>query len=72
MITLADDTPNPVWIVDLMKRFGSVTSSSEAKRLLEAGAVSIDENVISDFKAEIKWNSGSIIKIGKHKIYKIK
>lgn len=70
-IELPNDTPNPLWIADLIKRLGAVNSSSEAKRLIEAGAVTINETVIADFKAEIKWNSGDTVKVGKHKFYKI-
>jgi len=69
---LPADFPNSVWIVELLKAFGAVKSSSEAKRLLEAGAVSIDEEPIKDFKAEVTWKSGMIVKVGKHRFYKIK
>jgi tyrosyl-tRNA synthetase len=70
-IRLASDVANPLWIVELLKVVGAISSSSEAKRLIEAQAVSIDGNVITDFKAEIRWQSGMIIKAGKHRIFKI-
>ena len=62
----------PVWIVDLLKKLGALTTSSEAKRLIESNAVSIDDGVINDFKAEITCKPGMIIRVGKHKFYKIK
>lgn len=62
---------NPVWIVDLLKAVGAVQSSSDAKRLIEAGAVKIDDVVIKDFKASIAWQSGMLIKSGKLHIYRI-
>ncbi len=62
----------PCWIVDLLKDLNAISGSSDAKRLIEAGAVIIDEQVISDFKAEVSWKSGSIVRVGKKKIYKIK
>lgn len=71
-VDLPGDTPNPVWIADLIKRMGAVKTTSEAKRLIDSGAVAVDDATITDFKAEIKWTSGSIVKVGKHKIYKIK
>jgi len=75
-VTLPKDLANPVWIVDLMKTLGAVQTSSEAKRLIESKAVRIYENtqetIIEDFKTTITSNPGLIIKIGKHKIYKIK
>jgi tyrosyl-tRNA synthetase len=63
---------SPAWVVDVLKALGAISGSSEAKRLLEAGAIEIDGEVIRDFKANVSWKSGSIIRAGKHKIYKIK
>ena len=68
---LPANTNNPVWIVELLKLLGAVTTSSEAKRLIEAGAVSMDEEPIKEFKAEITWKSGMVVKVGKHRIYKL-
>jgi tyrosyl-tRNA synthetase len=66
------DVPNPAWIVDILKHLGSIKTSSEAKRLIDSGAVSIDDEVISDFKAYVNWKPGMVIKVGKHRIYMIK
>ena len=59
------------WIVDLLKEIGAITSSSDAKRMIEQNAVSINGAVVTDFKALITPNSGDIIKVGKKKIIKI-
>jgi len=59
------------WIVDLLKEIGAVASSSDARRMLEQGAVSVDGSTVSDFKASIHPKSGMIIKVGKKKIVKI-
>lgn len=59
------------WVVDLLKQLGALTSSSEAKRLIESGAVTIDNVVISEFKALIQVTSGMIVKVGKHRMYKV-
>jgi len=71
-VVLDDSLDNPVWIVALLRALGAVKASSEAKRLLEGGAVEIDGEVIKDFKANVEWKSGMIVKVGKHRIYKIK
>jgi len=71
VVTLPNDLVNPVWIVELLKVVGAVSTSSDAKRLIESGSVHVDENVITDFKQEIAWKSGMILKVGKHRIYKI-
>lgn len=59
------------WIVDLLKALGAVSSSSEAKRLIEAGAVDIDQKIVTDFKAILTPAVGMIVKVGKHKMYKL-
>jgi tyrosyl-tRNA synthetase len=71
-VALPHGFANPVWIVELLKSLGAVTTSSDAKRLIEAGSVHLDEVAITDFKAKVEWKSGMIVKVGKHRIYKIK
>lgn len=71
-IILPNTLANPVWIVELLKALGAVTGSSDAKRLIESGAVSLDGQVIKEFKAEVTYNAGMIVKVGKHRIYKIR
>lgn len=68
-VALPSDIKNPVWIVELLKALGALNSSSEAKRLIEGGSVSIDGEQIKEFKAEIAWKPGMTIKVGKHRIY---
>ena len=70
-VSLPSDTQNPIWVVDLLKAIGAIKTSSEAKRLIEAGALTIDGQTISDFKASISWKQGMIIKAGKHRIYQL-
>lgn len=69
--TLPKDLPNPVWIVDLLRALDAISSSSEAKRLIDAGAILIDDQKVDDFKAQVTHKPGMIIKVGKHRIYKI-
>ena len=71
-VALPADFDNPAWVVALLRNLGAVKASSEAKRLLDGGAVEVDGKVIKDFKANVSWKSGMIIKVGKHRIYKIK
>ncbi|MDP3889101.1 MAG: tyrosine--tRNA ligase, partial [bacterium] len=70
-VALPMSTANPLWIVDLLKILGAISTSSEAKRLIESNAVQVDENPVNDFKAHITWQSGMTIRVGKHRIYKI-
>jgi len=71
-VALKDGTENPLWIVQLLKDLGAVKTTSEAKRLIESGAVTVDESKVTEFKAAIEWKSGMTIKVGKHRIYKLK
>jgi tyrosyl-tRNA synthetase len=70
-INLSSTIAKEMWIVDLLKIIGAITSSSQAKRLIEAGAVSVDDLLITDFKAIVQWHNGSIIKAGKTAIFKL-
>ncbi len=70
-VSLPSEMPNPVWIVELLKTLGAATTSSEVRRLIEAGAVYIDDARITDVKSQIECYSGMIIKVGKTRIYKL-
>jgi len=71
IIPLPATMHNPVWIVDLLKYLAIVTTSSEARRLIEGGGVSIDEVKITDPTTKITLQSGMLIKAGKHSFYRI-
>ncbi|MDP3787801.1 MAG: tyrosine--tRNA ligase [Candidatus Chromulinivorax sp.] len=68
-VALPATMSNPVWIIDLIKELGAISSTSEGKRLIESGAVSIDGATIKEFKEEVVWQVGMTIKVGKHRIY---
>jgi tyrosyl-tRNA synthetase len=72
VVDLPSDIANPIWIVDLLRTLGAIKTSSEARRLIGDGAVKIDGKSVADFKQELKWQSGMVIKVGKHRIYQIK
>lgn len=67
-IELSGNIPLPQLLVDAQL----VTSGSEARRLIEAGAVEIDGVKVSDIKSTIAAHSGMIIKVGKRRFAKIK
>jgi tyrosyl-tRNA synthetase len=70
-VVLSKDVSSPIWIVQLLKELNAIKTTSDGKRLIEQGAVSIDGEIIKDFKAEIVLKKGMIVKAGKHKIYTI-
>ena len=65
------DLPGSCWIVDLIKAADPSLSSSQAKRLIEEGAVKLDGQVISDFKAIVSWTDGMVLQAGKKLIVKL-
>lgn len=69
-VDLADKAD--IWIVDLLKKLDVAKTSSDCKRLIESGAVKLDDTTIADFKAILRLQDGMILKAGKHKIFKIK
>lgn len=68
-VSLPATTAPKLWIVELLKLLGAIKSSSEAKRLIESKAVSIDGMPVESFQQEVSWQKGMIIKVGKHRIY---
>ena len=70
-VELPAGTDNPIWVVEFLKLLGAIATTSEAKRLIEGGAVALDGSVIKDFKAQITWTPGMTVKVGKHRIYTI-
>jgi tyrosyl-tRNA synthetase len=59
-------------ILDLLVDAGLADSKSEAKRLVEGGAVDINGAVENNWKAIIKITDNMIIKAGKRKFVKVK
>ncbi len=69
VISLPIDTPNPLWIVTLLRVVGAVKTSSEVKRLIEAGAIMVDDEIVQSLQQNINWRPGTVVKVGKHRIY---
>ena len=65
------EVASSLWIVDLLRQANAVSSSSEARRLIEAGAVSIDGEKISDFNATLEIKTGTILKVGKKLMFSL-
>jgi tyrosyl-tRNA synthetase len=70
-VALPAGTPSPLWVVQLLKLLGAIKTSSEAKRLIEAGAVVVDNVTVKTLQDEVVWHKGTIVKVGKHRIYRV-
>ena len=77
---ISDDIPNieiklngkELTIIDLMtKEIDAVTSTSDARRLIEQNAVKIDSIPISSIKYDCSKHQKFLLKVGKKKAYKI-
>ncbi|MBI3315893.1 MAG: tyrosine--tRNA ligase [Candidatus Omnitrophica bacterium] len=55
----------------LLKHVKAVNSSSEAYRLIQQGAVTLDGQKVTDPKASLKLKNGSFLKVGKKKVFKL-
>lgn len=65
-------TKNKMTLEYLLMDVKMVSSKSEARRLIEQGAVEIDEEKITDPKEIIETKEGIVIKVGKRNFFKIK
>ena len=61
-----------IGLLHLMVRAGLAPSTSEARRLVQAGAVRVGDEKISDFRTEIEPREGLVIRSGKRGFAKIK
>jgi len=60
-----------IWIARLIVHCGMAASTSEAKRLVEQGAVSMDGQVVTDSGLEVAPHPGFLLKAGKRKFARV-
>jgi len=60
-----------IWIARLVAHCGFAGGTSEARRLIAQGGVSIDGRTITDAKANIVPRPGALLKVGKRKFAKL-
>jgi len=61
-----------VWLPKLMQLAGLCSSTSEARRLIQQGAVKVDGERFDDIEQKLKPEPGMVIKAGKRKFLQIK
>jgi len=66
-----DRSNGKIWIVRLLTSTGLAPSSSEARRLMEQGAVWINGQRITDANVEIPLERDFVLKVGKRRFLKI-
>ncbi|MCL2647442.1 MAG: tyrosine--tRNA ligase [Phycisphaerales bacterium] len=65
-------TNGKIGIMALIKEVGFASSTSEAKRLIQGGAVTFAGTKISDFKLQVAVTGNEILQVGKLKICKVR
>jgi len=59
-------------LVELLLKTGSVSSKSEARRLIVQGAVKLDDERVTDIHAVVEITRPTVLKIGKRRFFKLK
>lgn len=62
---------NEIWIVKLLTDAGLTSSNGEARRMIKQGAVSIDNEKVTDENMMYQFTDSKVIKVGKRKFIKI-
>ena len=66
------ELPETIKLSEMLYVSGAASSTSASRRLIEQGAVEIDNEKITDWTKEIKVKNGMIIKVGKRNWFKAK
>lgn len=62
-----------VYLPKLLVTIGAVKSTSDARRIIEQGGVTLDSNKVTDANSETAVKSGQILKVGKkNKFYRLR
>jgi len=64
--------PGRIYLVHLMTKAGLSRSNSEARKLIEAGSVSLDEKKITDTGFEFQLSGDMVLKVGKRRFLRLK
>lgn len=61
-----------MWVVKLLRQLGLVPSNAEARRMVQQGAVKINERKIEAANVDVEIQNGMIVQVGKRKFARIK
>ncbi|MGC8721860.1 MAG: tyrosine--tRNA ligase [Caldisericaceae bacterium] len=67
----AYSTDGSVDITEILTSLNIVESKSEVKRLIQQGAIKINNERVEDFRKPLKVNNGDILRVGKKQFFKI-
>ena len=58
-------------VIDIINKNSLAPSKSEAKRLIQQGAVQLNESKIKDIKCTVIPGEGGVLKVGKRRFLKL-
>ncbi len=61
-----------IWIVKLLSLLGLVSSNGEGRRMIQQGAVKINQERIGDINSQVQLEEGMVVQVGKRKFAKVK
>jgi len=70
-VPLGDIQGGRIWIVQLVAGAGLAASNSEARRLIQQGAVSLDGEKITDVDAHVRIATGQVLRVGKRRFARL-
>ncbi len=70
MLEIVVESGKSYKLIDLMVENSLVSSKSDGRRMIEQGAVKIDDEKVSDVNVEISPEEGQVLKVGKRKFAK--
>ena len=68
VISPSDLKDGKIWLVKLITAAKFATSNSEARKLISAGAVSLDNEKITDPDADVEAKEGQLLRVGKKRL----
>lgn len=61
-----------IWVVKLLSRLGLVSSNGEGRRMIQQGAVKINQERVQDINDQIQITDGMVVQVGKRKYARVK
>ncbi len=62
---------SPIGIVQLVRAVGFASSNSDARRLVEQGAVTFGDDKVTDLKAQVEIEGEVVLRVGKRRVCKV-
>jgi tyrosyl-tRNA synthetase len=72
LVRLSGPDSEPTWIVALLVQAGLASSNSEARRLIQQGAVRVDGERVSDANARLTTSESHLLQVGRRRFARIR